>query len=115
MPKRLRQHHDVPATAPDRETLTIAADEMGEITPEMMGILEEIMPLSFESPESSSIRGAWYDPGSQQLHITFQYGDHPTYRYSSVEPALWREFLESKSRGKFMATRIRPLYTGVRV
>jgi hypothetical protein len=78
-------------------------------------------PLSFESPESTSIHSARYDPDTRQLFITFaqptsaQNLAMPTYRYTAIDLPLWLEFYQSTSRGKFVASRIRPFYVGVKV
>lgn len=76
----------------------------------------EMPPLSFESPESRSIQGARYDPDTRQLFITFLWGASPTtYRYGNIDPHLWEEFVQATSKGSFVSSRIRPMYTGEKV
>lgn len=68
------------------------------------------IPLSFESPESSSLEGASYDPSTRQLTVVFK--DGKTYDYPGIDPELWVEFMEAGSKGTYFMRRIRPLYTG---
>lgn len=71
-------------------------------------------PLSFESPESSSITRARYDPETRQLFVDLRKAA-VSYRYTAVDMPLWVEFEQSTSKGKFFAERIRPLYVGIKV
>lgn len=71
-------------------------------------------PLSFESPESGTIIRARYDPETRQMFIDLRKAA-VTYRYTAIEPALWEEFVQSESKGRFFTARIRPLYVGIRV
>jgi KTSC domain len=76
--------------------------------------LEQVL-LSFESPESTSVTRANYDPTTRQLFIVLRKGGgDPTYRFGGVGPQLWIEFYQSESKGKFFSARIRPFYVGVR-
>lgn len=103
-----------PSFTNEREARDVVAGEAAE--DDYHRQLDDSIPLSFESPESSSIHSAWYDPDTRQMSITFKYGKTPTeYRYGNVDLSLWTEFVQSKSRGSFVASRIRPMYNGSRV
>lgn len=71
---------------------------------------DEPLPMAFESPESSSIAGATYDPLTQVLTVSFR--GQSTYAYAGVEPQLWRDLLMAESKGTFFAHIIRPFYSG---
>lgn len=72
------------------------------------------VPLSFESPESSTIEQASYDPERRTLLVTFRH-ERMQYLYGEVPEAVWIEFHRAQSRGKFFQQRIRPVFGGVRV
>lgn len=74
----------------------------------------EEIPYSFQSPESSTIVSAVYDPDTETLLVTFRHDDS-TYRYDKCPLILWRDFLESQSKGKFFAGAIRPMLAGKKV
>lgn len=69
--------------------------------------------LSFESPESSTIGGANYDPDTQQLTVEFRHRSQK-YKYEGVKPDVWAEFVSSTSKGNFFSHRVRPFYIGVK-
>ena len=68
------------------------------------------IPLSFESPESSSLAGASYDPDCRQLTVVFK--DGKTYDYPGIEPQMWVAFMEAGSKGGYFMWHIRPMFTG---
>lgn len=68
------------------------------------------IPLSFESPESSSLTGASYDPDCRQLTVEFK--DGKRYDYPGIEPQTWMAFMEAGSKGSYFMRNIRPLYAG---
>lgn len=68
------------------------------------------IPLSFESPESSLIRTARYDPDTLTLLVEFTAGK--TYGYSGITADTWASFAESISKGKHFNTFIRPYVVG---
>lgn len=70
------------------------------------------VPMSFQSPESSSIDGAEYNESSQTLRVLFRKG--PPYTYSGVPRAVWAGFVTATSKGAYFTSTIRPLYAGVR-
>lgn len=74
--------------------------------------MEELndIPLSFESPESSSLKGASYDPDCKQLTVEFK--DGKTYDYPGIEPQMWIQFMEAGSKGSYFMRNIRPMHTG---
>lgn len=67
-------------------------------------------PLLFESPESSSISSASYDPVTCTMTVHFKHGKG--YDHSPFPLELWREFAMAASKGRFFAERIRPMYAG---
>lgn len=69
---------------------------------------------SFESPESGTVIRARYDPETRQMFIDLR-KSAVTYRYTGIDAPLWEEFVQSDSKGRFFAARIRPLYVGVKV
>lgn len=74
------------------------------------------IPYYFESPESSTIEQALYDPDTQTLRVTFKRGKGKTetYQYDKIEPMLWADFYSAPSKGSFFALNIRPRYVGRR-
>jgi hypothetical protein len=89
-----------PGTTPIEET---SADET------LLGL-----PLSFESPESGTISRAHYDPDTRQLFVDLR-KSAVTYRYTAIDLLVWREFVEATSKGHYFASRIRPLYVGIKI
>ena len=69
------------------------------------------LPTSFESPESSTIASASYDPLRLELTITFHYRQRP-YLYGGISGDLWAGFVMASSKGKYFSDMIRPLYLG---
>lgn len=72
-------------------------------------------PLSFESPESSTIEGAHYDPTTLTLTVNFKRQEKErtaaVYIFPDVPPQEWDDFLAAPSKGSFFARRIRPIYS----
>lgn len=69
------------------------------------------LPMSFESPESSLILGASYDPRTELITLDFKTG-----RYRGGLPRdQWKEFLEADSKGVYFNRRIRPFWDGVKI
>lgn len=80
--------------------------------------LEEM--LSFESPESSNIAGASFDPDTGLLTVRFKgHGTTPEERiYISTAIMTirqWVDFLQCASKGEFFAGQIKPLFEFRRV
>lgn len=74
------------------------------------------VPNSFESPESSSIASAHYDPETETLSVHFKRGKTiARYDYPKVPAGVWAEFAQADSKGTFFGARIRPLYEGTRI
>lgn len=68
---------------------------------------------SFESPESSTIVRAGYDPLEEVLQVTLRKkATDIDYEYAGVPLALWEEFDAAVSKGAFFNSHIRPLYNG---
>lgn len=67
------------------------------------------IPLSFDSPESSLVVFACYDPDSQMLSIDFK--GAKTYTYT-VPSDVWKEFYRATSKGAYFGKAIRPMYAG---
>lgn len=59
------------------------------------------------TPESSSIDGFEYDHETLVLEVEFKSGD--MYRYLNVDKETFQELQEAKSKGSFIATRIKKL------
>ena len=78
---------------------------------------EQEIPTFFDSPESSTIVSARYDPDRQVLTVEFKRKPKEKtagcYIFGGVERELWAEFFRSSSKGHFFATRIRPSFSGV--
>lgn len=74
-------------------------------------------PTSFESPESSNIWGAAYNPDTRQLRVSFKsvHVGVITYTYEAFPTDLWEEFVTAASKGGFFASAIRPFYPGTKV
>lgn len=96
--------------------------------------LEKPMPISivecevdkFDSPESSKVHSATYNPTQNLLTIHFK--NRPdfsvisaTYKYREYPPGMWDLFKTAPSKGKFVLEYIvgpdrnNPIYKGVRV
>ena len=73
--------------------------------------MDSTIPLSFESPESSSILSASYDPDTRLLTVVLKTG---TYTYEGFPEAKWEDFVEAESKGKYFAHYIRPLFYGTK-
>lgn len=78
---------------------------------------------SFESPESTQVQRANYNPETQTLYIDFKDKDglfKSSYRYSNFPMSLWEEFKAAPSKGSFLAEEIivdraNPKYRGVKL
>jgi hypothetical protein len=77
-----------------------------------MAEVEKDIPLSFDSPESSSVQGASYDPATMTLTVTLKPGK--IYTYNPISPEKWKAFHDAPSKGKFFQGEIRPKYIGRR-
>lgn len=75
---------------------------------------DNMIPDSFESPESSLIVRASYDEEQQVLSLYFRKTKkegEKHYDYN-IPPALWAEFVQAPSKGAFFSQRIRPWFGG---
>lgn len=72
-----------------------------------------ITALSFDSPESTSIIRADYDPDTNT--VVAEFVDGRRYQYPGFGLALWEEWLLAPSKGSFFHKRIRPLISGVKL
>ena len=92
------------ATAPEDDPLTIE-----------YGVFGAPLPLFFDSPESSNISSASYEPDAERLTVRFQRGAGftPCYHYTGISLALWHDFFHAPSKGRFFAEAIRPMFHGV--
>lgn len=68
---------------------------------------------SFQSPESSNIAGASYDPATRELTVTF--GSGQTYAYSGVPAETWAGFKASGSKGAYFHRQIKSVHAGIEV
>ena len=64
--------------------------------------------------ESSSIEAIGYDPNTQELRVKFLSGP-AIYAYQDVPPTVNAELMAAKSKGQFVATRIKDAYGFIRV
>lgn len=76
---------------------------------ELEAVLGET-PNFFDSPDSKSILRADYYPGEEKMVVHFRGGS--VYAYANIPSALWVEFYQAASKGKFFATSIRPMFAG---
>lgn len=67
---------------------------------------------SFESPESSTIVHAEYDPDTERLLVTFKHTG--SYVYQGVPRTLWDGFASAASKGGYFGSVIRPAFVGIR-
>lgn len=127
-----RSHNKITPKVKRKSTKKAAARQLPpvpveEIQAAHVGVVHA-PPLCFESPESSNIHSAEYDPDTRQLFVTFNRTPpiqvktgaitlelHPTYRYGDISLELWIEFYQASSKGKFVAQRLKPFYAGTRV
>jgi hypothetical protein len=58
-----------------------------------------------EAIVSSNIESAGYDADAETLHVKFKNGG--LYKYKSVPVQLYKDFMESESKGKFFFKEIR--------
>lgn len=89
---------------PRRKAQTVHA------TPDNLLILDA---LSFESPESSTIASATYDPDTETMKLWFKREgqDNDCYTFN-IPGKVWIDFEQAKSKGAHFARFIRPLYSG---
>jgi len=66
-----------------------------------------------QAMESTTMRSAGYDQKDQILEVEFQSG--MIYQYLDIPPAIYKEFLESVSKGRYFNSEIRDTYEFVRV
>lgn len=66
------------------------------------------VPLSFDSPESSNISAASFDPVDGLLIVSFKSG--LVYGTRGVPMREWIDFYNADSKGKHFNGRIRPLF-----
>lgn len=75
----------------------------------------EGMVLSFDSPESSLIQEATYDPDTRIARVRLRpdrkHTTGKTYDYD-LPAKVWTEWTLAPSKGTFFSTRIRPMYAG---
>jgi len=71
------------------------------------------MTVTWESVESTNIDMIGYDEDNSQLHVKFRSGAE--YVYNEVPPAVYQEFLDADSKGKFLNERIKGRYYYARV
>lgn len=68
--------------------------------------------LTFQCPESTSIRGASYNPVDQVLTVHFVTGN--TYDHAHFTMRGWEQFYKAESKGSYYARAIRPNWVGVK-
>lgn len=74
------------------------------------------VPLRFDSPESSTVLAAIYNPAESVLTVHFKRGKRDktprVYTYTGYPSREWVKFVQAESKGQFFATFIRPYYQG---
>lgn len=76
-------------------------------------------PLSFESPESSAVASASYDPDTHLLTLSLKRPnkDQPErvvqYTYAGFPEGNWKLFVEATSKGRYFSEVVRPLFVGI--
>lgn len=79
-----------------------------------MNLLRTLGPGAIEvNLDSSALDKARYERHSRRLLLVFNRGS--IYEYGSVEPACFRELIDSPSAGRFFQSRIRDRYPYRRV
>lgn len=78
--------------------------------------------LTFESPESSSILGASFNPDTGVVRVEFKLSDRevkakkpPKVYEGLISPELWLDWLSAESKGSFFNTNVRPIWGGKQV
>jgi hypothetical protein len=66
--------------------------------------------MKMTTVESSSVGAIGYDEATKALHVQFVNGT--VYAYEDVPADLHRELMDSESKGKFFAQKIRNHFTG---
>lgn len=75
------------------------------------------VPLSFESPESSSIASATYYLDTHKLSVSFYTPtkEIKTYELEAVPLSIWEPFCRAESKGSHYNQYIRPFFPARRV
>jgi hypothetical protein len=63
--------------------------------------------------KSTNIESIGYHAKSSTLHVHFRNGGH--YIYHNVKPIVYQGFLNSKSKGNYLHTNIKPHYQHTKV
>lgn len=71
------------------------------------------MVVEWNDVLSTNIDMIGYDEDNSQLHVRFNSGAE--YVYNEVPPAVFQEFLDADSKGKFLNERIKGRYEYARV
>lgn len=71
------------------------------------------IPTAFDSPESSLVLSAAYDPDTETMILTLRSKPEPkNYTYNKFPASVWAEFVQASSKGKFFGDVIRPQFAG---
>ena len=70
--------------------------------------MTEKTDLEMKVIESSNIDSIGYDPDTNQLYVRFK--GNAVYRYDNVPLNVYFDFLEAKSAGKFLGSKIKGEY-----
>lgn len=65
-------------------------------------------PLTKTFPDSSAVARAAYYPGTQNLDIWYEGGNH--YSYYGVPPSTYQQLLAADSAGEFVNRQIKPRF-----
>lgn len=71
------------------------------------------MSITWQLVESTNITAIGYDEKMNQLHVQFNSGAE--YVYNEVPPAVYQEFLDAESKGRYLNERIKGRYEYARV
>lgn len=95
------------AKNPKRKTRAEKVAEVADV------IITNLIPRSFESPESSTIIRATYDPETLTMRVTFKKVPvEATYQYNKFPAETWVDFEQAESKGVYFSKFIRPFYVG---
>ncbi len=68
---------------------------------------------SLQAVTSSNVDAIGHNPRTRVLYVRFHHGG--TYAYFDVDRSVYEEFAEAESKGKFLASEIKPRYQYQRI
>lgn len=64
--------------------------------------------------ESTNLCAVGYDPEKRELCVSFKSNPKTRYSYANVEPEVFSDFMQAKSKGSFFHSQIRTKYTWIK-